>query len=159
MGNKRRASVTEPSDANDVEVAHKAAKKSRPNASLVSPTGKDEEGNPFWEASFSSPVLSSKRRVGVSKFNNATMINIREYYEKDGKLLPAKKGISLSVEQYTTLIKVMPSINEQLRKMGQLVNAIGGAEEDAEAIAKKPKKERSDKANIEATSDEDEDED
>ncbi|KAM3499678.1 hypothetical protein MY10362_007078 [Beauveria mimosiformis] len=152
MGNKRRASVTEPSDANDVEVVHKVAKKSRPNASLVSPTGKDEEGNPFWE-------LSSKRRVGVSKFNNATMVNIREYYEKDGKHLPSRKGISLSVEQYTALIKIMPSINEQLRKMGQLVDATAGAGEDAEAIAKKSKKERSDKANIEATSDEDEGED
>ncbi|KAM3503299.1 hypothetical protein MY11210_008778 [Beauveria gryllotalpidicola] len=152
MGNKRRASVAEPSDANDVEVVHKVVKKSRPNTSLASPTGKDDEGNPFWE-------LSGKRRVGISKFNNAIMVNIREYYEKDGKVLPAKKGISLSVEQYTALFKVMPSINEKLRKMGQLVDATGGAGEDAEAIVKKPKKERSDKANIEATSDEDEDED
>ncbi|OAA47213.1 Transcriptional coactivator p15 [Beauveria brongniartii RCEF 3172] len=87
------------------------------------------------------------------------MVNIREYYEKDGKILPTRKGISLSVEQYTALIKVMPSINEQLRKMGQLVDATAGAGEDAKAIAKKSKKERSDKANIEATSDEDEDED
>lgn len=35
--------------------------------------------------------LSNKRRVGVSQFRKACLINIREYYEKDGKMLPGKK--------------------------------------------------------------------
>ncbi|OAA80457.1 Transcriptional coactivator p15 [Akanthomyces lecanii RCEF 1005] len=119
MGNKRRASVAEPSDSSDIE-------------------------------------LSSKRRVGVSQFKNVCLINIREYYEKDGKHLPGKKGISLSLEQYTALIKLIPSINGQLREMGQLVDTAADAEKDVTAIVKKPKKEKSDKANIEATSEEDE---
>ena len=40
--------------------------------------------------------------------------------------------------------------------MGQLVDTAADAEKDATTIVKKPKKEKSDKANIEATSDEDE---
>ncbi|XWW92764.1 hypothetical protein V2A60_000690 [Cordyceps javanica] len=150
MGNKRRASIAEPSDGSDVEAVHKVTKKSKTGTNLVSPAGKDDEGNPFWE-------LSSKRRVGVSQFKNMCLINIREYYEKDGKFLPGKKGISLSLEQYTALLKLAPSINGKLREMGQLVDTADAAEQDATAIVKRSKKEKSDKANIEATSDEDED--
>lgn len=39
--------------------------------------------------------LSNKRRVGLSEFKKLCFINIREYYEKDGKMLPGKK-VSLS---------------------------------------------------------------
>lgn len=55
MGNKRRASVAEPSDGSDIEVTHKVAKKSKTSATVTSPAGKDDEGNPFWEASFPIP--------------------------------------------------------------------------------------------------------
>lgn len=51
MGSKRRASVAEASDGSDVELAHKSAKKSKTNSNVTAPSGKDDEGNPFWEAS------------------------------------------------------------------------------------------------------------
>lgn len=35
--------------------------------------------------------LPKSRRVTVSEFKKATYVNIREYYEKDGKVLPGKK--------------------------------------------------------------------
>ena len=44
--------------------------------------------------------LSNKRRVTISNFNNSFMVNIREYFEKDGQLLPTKKGISLMPQQW-----------------------------------------------------------
>ncbi len=43
------------------------------------------------DANAHSVQLSSKRRVNVTKFNNALLINIREYYEADGELKPGKK--------------------------------------------------------------------
>ncbi|POR31848.1 Putative RNA polymerase II transcriptional coactivator [Tolypocladium paradoxum] len=148
---KKRSASTVEDSGDGPQVAPKAAKKSKNAASTGAPDGKDDEGNPFWE-------LSSKRRVGVSQFKNLWMVNVREYYERDGKMLPGKKGISLSIEQYAALLKAVPAINATLRAMGQAVD--GGDETDDTAVATtvKPKEEKSkpSKANIEATSDEDE---
>ncbi|KAI9167592.1 putative RNA polymerase II transcriptional coactivator [Paramyrothecium foliicola] len=146
---KRSASMVENSD--DDGPATSIPKKSKSTLSAGEPDGKDDEGNPFWE-------LSNKRRVGVSQFKKMSFINIREYYEKDGKSLPGKKGISLSVDQYAALLKSIPSINAALREMGHSVDDPDSSSVPAVAPKKAKKdKARSDKANIEATSDEEED--
>ena len=44
----------------------------------------DADGNQYWE-------ISRMRRVTISDFKGKRMVNIREYYEKDGKDLPGKK--------------------------------------------------------------------
>lgn len=36
--------------------------------------------------------LSSKRNVVISDFRGKALVSIREFYEKDGKQLPAAKG-------------------------------------------------------------------
>lgn len=60
--------------------------------------------------------------------------------------------------QYTALLKAVPSINAALRQMGQAVEDVEDLDETTVEPAKKPKKERkTSKANIEATSDEEED--
>lgn len=118
---KRRASV---SSASDTEIAHKAAKKTKTSSGLVSPAGKDDDGNAYWEASCPDitrrvtstnadpPQLTSKRRVGVSQFKNTCLINIREYYEKDGKMLPGKKVTSPIVSLISFFIKKNCSNNK-----------------------------------------------
>ncbi|KAF4125754.1 Transcriptional Coactivator p15 (PC4) [Geosmithia morbida] len=148
---KRGASVIDDADPGDPGApAPATAKKNKSAAAAAKPAGKDGEGNPFWE-------LSNKRRVGVSQFKNMCFVNVREYYEKDGKTLPGKKGISLSVEQYVALLKAAPGINAALRELGHSVDDVDVDAEEAPAEKEKKKKKARDqsKSNIEATSDED----
>jgi len=48
--------------------------------------------------------------VRVSEFRGRKSVDIREYYEKSGKTLPGKKGISLSIKQWKELLKVAEEI-------------------------------------------------
>ncbi|KAL8647363.1 MAG: hypothetical protein Q9226_006460 [Calogaya cf. arnoldii] len=79
----------------------------------TSSNGGDEE---FWE-------ISSNRRVNISEFKGQKMVNIREYYEdkSSGAMLPGKKGISLPLAQYSTLLTLLPSIEAALVAGGELV--------------------------------------
>lgn len=69
------------------------------------------------------------------------------------------QGISLSLEQYTTLLKAIPGINAQLRELGQLADTSDDVDDDAKNAPEPSKKNRvkPEKSNIDATSDEDED--
>jgi hypothetical protein len=61
------------------------APQSKRTKTKSSSSGKvDANGDRYWE-------LSKMRRVTVSSFRGKTMVNIREYYEKDGQVLPGKK--------------------------------------------------------------------
>ena len=48
-------------------------------------------------------ALAPNKRVTVRKWNDATLVDIREYYQigGEGPYKPGKKGISLSVEQWS----------------------------------------------------------
>ncbi|XP_055385796.1 RNA polymerase II transcriptional coactivator [Condylostylus longicornis] len=49
-------------------------------------------------------VLEKLRQVNISEFRGKKMVDIREFYEKDGQILPGRKGISLSVTQWKMLL-------------------------------------------------------
>uniref|UniRef100_A0A182MU62 Transcriptional coactivator p15 (PC4) C-terminal domain-containing protein n=1 Tax=Anopheles culicifacies TaxID=139723 RepID=A0A182MU62_9DIPT len=60
--------------------------------------------------------LDKNRKVTVNEFKGKVYVGIREYYNKDGKTLPSKKGISLSVPQWKKLLEQADAINEQIKK-------------------------------------------
>ncbi|KAL8927905.1 MAG: hypothetical protein Q9172_001131 [Xanthocarpia lactea] len=124
--------------------------------------GEDEE---FWE-------ITSTRRVNISDFKGQWMVNIREYYEdkSSGALLPGKKGISLPIAQYSTLLTLLPEIEAALVAKGETVprpdystarsspNPQNGNDEVDDQDEGEGEADRDDgkKKNFEATSDEDE---
>ncbi len=45
-------------------------------------------------------------------------MDIREYYEKEGELLPSKKGIALDLSQWDRLVAAVPDINAAVKEQG-----------------------------------------
>lgn len=90
------------------------------------------------------------------------MVGIREYYEKEGQMLPGKKGISMTLEQYGVLVSLLPGIEGELRKSGisdvprpdyeAAMDEDGGGDPDADGGQGRS----GGRANHEATSDEEE---
>lgn len=75
MTSRKRSSGDDLAEDNH----HKKAKVSHRDTSKV-----DSNGDRYWE-------ISKMRRVTVSSFRGKTLVNVREYYEKDGQELPGKK--------------------------------------------------------------------
>jgi len=134
--------------------APKSKKSKKAQGSKSASKGADKS----WELSSGR----APKRVGVSEFKGQNLIGIREYYEKDGEHLPGKKGISLTVDQYKAFLKAIPEINAHLSELGIKFDAFADVEDESEKEEKpqrRIKAKKAEKANIEATSDEDEDED
>ncbi|XP_049867944.1 RNA polymerase II transcriptional coactivator [Pectinophora gossypiella] len=59
-------------------------------------------------------VLQGKKLVKVREFKGKCYVDVREFYEKNGELLPGKKGISLTPEQWRKLLSLGDEINETI---------------------------------------------
>ena len=70
----------------------------------------NEKNEPFYE-------LTSKKRVSVSEYRNQKYVGVREYYEKDGKMLPGRKGVNLNKEQFEALVAAAPLIDQALNAL------------------------------------------
>lgn len=88
------------------------------------------------------------------------MVGIREYYEKDGEMLPGKKGISMTLEQYGVLVSLLPGIESELKKGGisdiprPNYDAVMDEDGDNDGDADEAEERGGGRANHEATSDE-----
>ena len=60
--------------------------------------------------------LDAEKKIFITfkTFKNKKYCDIREFYEKDDKLAPSYKGISLTKEQWEELKKNFDSINKAL---------------------------------------------
>ncbi|XP_056174427.1 RNA polymerase II transcriptional coactivator KELP-like [Syzygium oleosum] len=61
--------------------------------------------------------LSRNRKVTVGNFKGKTLVSMREYYNKDGKEHPSRKGISLTNNQWSLLRNKVPAIEAAIKKM------------------------------------------
>lgn len=60
--------------------------------------------------------LGNKRKVSVREFKGKVLIDIREFYMKDDKDMPGKKGIALSAEQWRKLMESADEISAAIAK-------------------------------------------
>ena len=100
---QQKRKVDSLSDTDDIEQAASSE-------TLVKPNEIDKEGQPVWN-------ITGKRKVKIQKFKGKKRVDIREYYQGDsGDMLPGKKGISLSMEEYQSLKKLIKSIDKHLKE-------------------------------------------
>jgi hypothetical protein len=106
-----------------------ASKKSNKSEESNGDTQKDSDGNTMYMVIYIILLfifinfkkiclkkLSKMRFVSVSEFRGKPLVNIREYYESNGKILPGKKGISLAIDQWEQLKKFIPKLDEAIKK-------------------------------------------
>ncbi|TVY33659.1 putative RNA polymerase II transcriptional coactivator [Lachnellula occidentalis] len=137
----------------------KAPKSKKSKKAASASTAKASSESKFWELSSSN----TPRRVEISEFKGSKLVNIREFYQKDDEYLPGRKGISLSIDQYKAFVNAIPAINASLRSQGIEIEGseeVEAAESEEEVKPKrrsKAKAKEEEKLNIEATSDEEDD--
>ncbi|KAF2263952.1 PC4-domain-containing protein [Lojkania enalia] len=113
--NKKRSSAADDDPAPLTSKRAKTAEEEDDGQPLVPKLETDSEGN-----SYVALKANGMRRVTVSDFKGKTLVSIREYWTNDAdEVLPGKKGISLSMDQYNTLIAAAPLIESVLTKKGE----------------------------------------
>ena len=66
-----------------------------------------EDKEPTW-------VIEGKKLLKIREFKGKVYVDIREFYEKNGELLPGKKGISMTPEQWRKLMSLSDEVKETL---------------------------------------------
>jgi len=95
-GNSKNGAFNDANGSSEDEVLFKR----------VEPTKQKKLQENVWE-------LGGKKRASILEFKGKRFVDIREYYEKDGEILPGKKGICLNLEQFQTILDNAAEIKEK----------------------------------------------
>ncbi|NP_001238257.1 RNA polymerase II transcriptional coactivator KIWI-like [Glycine max] len=60
--------------------------------------------------------ILKNRRVAVRNWKGSIMVDIREFYVEDGKQLPGRKGISLTMDQWNVLRNHVEEIDKAINE-------------------------------------------
>nr|ACG39505.1 RNA polymerase II transcriptional coactivator KIWI [Zea mays] len=60
--------------------------------------------------------ISKNKKVSVRSWKGRVFVDLREFYFKDGKTLPTRKGISLQLDQWKILKDNIKAINEAIEE-------------------------------------------
>jgi Transcriptional Coactivator p15 (PC4) len=89
-GFKRKSNNKADDFIDDGDESEPPSKRGKATGSEFQPSTEpktDGDGNKYWE-------ISKARRVTISEFKGKSIVNIREYYQQDGKWLPGKKVLA-----------------------------------------------------------------
>ncbi|KAG2659033.1 RNA polymerase II transcriptional coactivator KIWI-like [Panicum virgatum] len=60
--------------------------------------------------------ISKNKKVSVRSWKGKVYVDMREFYVKDGKTLPTRKGISLQLDQWKILRDNIKAIDEAIKE-------------------------------------------
>ncbi|GIM00510.1 hypothetical protein Vretimale_5289, partial [Volvox reticuliferus] len=60
--------------------------------------------------------LGGNKRLSISRFQGRLSVDLREFYEKNGEMLPGKKGIALSPADWATLSSHLADVDAALKR-------------------------------------------
>lgn len=110
--NKRDETDSDTSDSGpDDRVVAKKKKEDSSSTVVSSRKLKTKNGESYWE-------LDRFKRATVREFKGKIYVDLREFYDKGGEILPGKKGISLKLEQWSMLKRVMDEIDAEVSNLG-----------------------------------------
>ena len=63
------------------------------------------------------PVVKEPIFINISEFKNVKYLNIRKYYEENDQWFPTKKGLSLKIDQFEELIKILKEKESEIKNL------------------------------------------
>ncbi|GBG70450.1 hypothetical protein CBR_g6578 [Chara braunii] len=61
--------------------------------------------------------LTKNRRVTVKEWQGKPVVDIRDFYEKEGEVLPTRKGIMLAKSQWDILVENLDAVDEAIKEL------------------------------------------
>ncbi|KAH8413426.1 hypothetical protein KR009_010996 [Drosophila setifemur] len=109
---KKQQSSSSESDSGPEDRNQPVSKKAKNSAAPAPPAAKKSASGGSGGDGATTWTLEKMRMVKINEFRGRKMVDIREHYEKNGEILPGKKGISLSILQWKKLLELAEEITQ-----------------------------------------------